>query len=151
MILMGSGQALKWTEAPALRAQLTSLLDGISAAAELDGFAVGYAKSDTNSYFNGNNQNPSYVNSWFTHGMLDSADVDPRALKLARDFNSWWNNNTYLPQLFPQDGGDAHKGPPPHGYDPQNGYTSTAPFANGHMLSVAFLPQQVSLRVFTNH
>ena len=134
MILMGAGQALRWTEAPALRSVLEALLQGIADAAEEDGFAVGYAKADTNSAFGGNNQNPSYVNSWFTHGMLDSADVDPRALALARNFNSWWNNCTYLPQLFPQDGGERHVGPSPHGYNPAAGYTSSAPFAHGHLL-----------------
>ena len=134
MILMGAGQALRWTEAPALRSVLEALLQGIAAAAEEDGFAVGYAKNETNSNYRGNNQLPSYVNSWFTHGMLDSADVDPRALTLARAFNSWWNNNSYLPQLFPQDSGEHHVGPNPHGYNPAAGYTSSAPFAHGHML-----------------
>lgn len=136
MILMGAGQALKWTEAPALRTQLNALIQGIAEAAEEDGFAVGYSKADTNSDFGGNNQLPSYVNSWFTHGMLDAADVNPAALAIARGMNTWWNNCTYLPQLFPQGGGvDGNKdNTTPHGYDPAHGYTSTEPFAHGHML-----------------
>jgi hypothetical protein len=133
-ILMGTGQALKWTEAPALRAVLTTLLDGIIAAAEDSGYAVGYPEADTNAYMGGNNQLPSYVNSWFTHGLLDSAEVDPRALLVARKMNSWWNNCTFLPQLFPQDGGEDHVGPPAHGYDPARGITSQFPWPAGHML-----------------
>ena len=133
-LLMGAGGALRWTEHAALRSLLTGLLDGIAACVEADGFAVGFPRADTNAYRGGNNQLPSYVNSWFTHSMLEAAPVDGRALGIARGFNSWWNNCTYIPQLFPQDGSDAHAGPAPHGYDPAHGTQSTSPFSNGHML-----------------
>ena len=134
MLLMGAGGALRWTEHAALRARLVAVVEGIAAVAEASGFAVGYPESDTNADMNGNNQLPSYVNSWFTHGMLEAAAIDPRALDVARAFNTWWNNCSYLPQLFPQDGSDDHEGPAPTGYDPARGMTSSSPFAHGHML-----------------
>lgn len=134
MLLMGAGGALRWTQHDVLRARLVALVEGIAAVREADGFAVGYAKADTNSDYNGNNQLPSYVNSWFTHGMLEAAAIEPLALELARGMNDWWNNCSYLPELFPQDGGDDHAGPEVHGYDPADGYTSTSPFAHGHLL-----------------
>lgn len=68
------------------------------------------------------------------HGLLETAPIDARALAIARAFNSWWNNCTYLPQLFPQAGGPGYTGPLPHGFNPAAGYTSTSPFANGHLL-----------------
>ena len=134
MLLMGAGGALRWTEHAALRARLVAVVEGVAAVAEASGFAVGYREADTNADMGGNNQLPSYVNSWFTHGMLEAAAIDPRALDVARAFNSYWNNNSFLPQLFPQDTGDAHEGPAPHGYDPAHGYTSSAPFLHGHLL-----------------
>ena len=134
MLLMGAGGALRWTEHAALRATLSALIGGISAVVEADGYAFGYPKEETNADMGGNNQLPSYVNSWFTHGMLEASVIDPRALSLARATNSWWNNCTYLPQLFPQDGGDDHAGPVVNGYDPERGMTSTSPFAHGHLL-----------------
>lgn len=133
-LLMGAGGALRWTEHGALRALLTDLLDGIAACQEGDGFAVGYPRGDTNADMGGNNQLPSYVNSWFTHGLLEAAFADGRALGIARGMNSWWNNCTYLPQLFPMDGGEDHAGPIPHGFDPASGTQSSAPFAHGHLL-----------------
>ena len=133
-LLMGAGGALRWTEHGALRALLTGLLDGIAACQEGDGYAVGYPRTDTNADMGGNNQLPSYVNSWFTHGLLEAAFADGRALGIARGMNSWWNNCTYLPQLFPMDGGEDHAGPAPHGYDPAHGTQSSAPFAHGHLL-----------------
>ena len=134
MLLMGAGGALRWTQHDALRARLVAVVEGIAAVAEASGFAVGYRESDTNADMHGNNQLPSYVNSWFTHGMLEAAAVDPRALDVARAFNSYWNNCSFLPQLFPQDTGDAHEGPVPNGYDPAHGYTSSSPFFHGHLL-----------------
>jgi hypothetical protein len=134
MLLMGAGGALRWTEHETLRSRLIEIVDGIAAVVESDGFAVGYPESDTNAYMNGNNQLPSYVNSWFTHGMLEASFIDERALMIARNQNTWWNNCTYLPQLFPQDSGDDHEGPAPNGYDPSRGMTSSEPFSNGHLL-----------------
>jgi len=134
LLLMGAGGTLRWTEHAVLRSRLVEIIEGIAAVAEADGFAMGYPEEDTNAYMNGNNQLPSYVNSWFTHGMLEASYIDDRALILARNQNSWWNNCTYLPQLFPQDGGDDHEGPVPNGYDPANGMESSEPFANGHLL-----------------
>lgn len=134
MILMGAGGALRWTAHEKLRGVLTELLDGIEAAADADGFAVGYTRAEQAGYDNGNNQNPSYVSSWFTHGMLEASVVDPRAITLARNWNTWWNNNTDLPLFFPQDGSDDHQGPLPNGYDPEHGTMSTSPFATGHLL-----------------
>ena len=84
MVLMGAGNALRWHDDAALRATFTALLDGIAAAVDEDGFAVGYPETMTNSYDGGNNQLPSYVNSWFTHSMLESALLDDRALAIAR-------------------------------------------------------------------
>jgi hypothetical protein len=132
--LMGAGGALRWTESPALRALLDALVDGIAAAVDADGYAVGYPEAEINAPMHGNNQLPSYVNSWFTHGMLEAAHVRPDALGIARAFNSWWNNNSALPLLFPVDSGPNHTGPPPHGWDPAANMTSTEPFAVGHML-----------------
>ena len=134
MLLMGAGGALRWTEHEELRSRLVSIVEGIAAVVEADGFAVGYPEEQTNAYMNGNNQLPSYVNSWFTHGMLEASFIDERALIIARNQNSWWNNCTYLPQLFPGDGGDDHEGPVPQGYDPAHGMESSMPFANGHLL-----------------
>jgi hypothetical protein len=131
---MGAGGALRWTESPALRALLDALVDGIAAAVDADGYAVGYPEAEINAPMHGNNQLPSYVNSWFTHGMLEAAHVRPDALGIARAFNSWWNNNSALPLLFPVDSGPNHTGPPPNGWDPAANMTSTEPFAVGHML-----------------
>jgi len=86
--LMGAGGALRWTTNAPLRALLDALVDGIAAAVDADGYAVGYPEADTNAFMNGNNQLPSYVASWFTHGMLEAAHIRPEALGIARGFNS---------------------------------------------------------------
>lgn len=133
--MQGAGGALKWQEVPALRQALDTLVAGIAAAAQPNGFAVGYAEEDTNSDFNGDNQNPSYVQSWFLHGLLEAdAAGNPQALAIARAHSDWWNNCTYLPELYPQDSGPDHWGPAPNGYNPSAGTMSSAPFAHGHML-----------------
>jgi len=132
--LMGAGGALRWAESAPLRALLDALVDGIAAAADSDGYAVGFPEADMDASMNGNNQLPSYVMSWFTHGLLEAAHTRPDALVIARAMNSWWNNNSALPLLFPVDSGPDHVGPPPHGWDPAANMTSSAPFATGHML-----------------
>ena len=131
-LLMSLGGINRWIKDDNISSTITLLVNGIQECVEDDGFAVGYPETMTNGNDNGDNQLPSYVNSWFTHGLLEIGT--PQALTIARNFNSWWNNNTYLPQLFPMDGGDGHVGPAPNGYDPDHGTMSYAPFANGHLL-----------------
>jgi hypothetical protein len=130
--LMGFGGVAKWTGEADIVAARDTLVEGIAACAEPDGFAFGYAEADTNAAMNGNNQLPSYVNSWFAHGMLEAGTE--LALSVARDAMLWFVNSTHIPELFPMDGGDGHLGPAPNGYNPAGGTMSTEPFAHGHML-----------------
>jgi hypothetical protein len=66
--------------------------------------------------------------------MLEAAHIRPEALDIARGFNSWWNNNTYLPLQFPMNSGPNWTGTPPHGWDPEANMTSSEPFSVSHLL-----------------
>jgi hypothetical protein len=130
--LMGFGGVAKWTGEPDIVAARDALVQGIAACAENDSYAFGYPREDTNADMGGNNQLPSYVNSWFAHGLLE-AGTD-LALQVAKGSMLWFVNSTYIPQLYPMDGGDGHWGPPPNGYNPEGGTMSEEPFAHGHMI-----------------
>ena len=62
-------------------------MDGIEKATAVSGFAAAFAENET-MY----RENPDYVLSWLTHGLLETEVVtaDARALTIARNMIGWF-------------------------------------------------------------
>ena len=101
--MMGAGGHLRWQNHAELRKRLDTVLDGIQNATTSAGFAAAFAENET-MY----RENPNYVLSWLTHGLLEAEVVqsDTRALNIARNMIDWFNDlshNALLPEFMPPD------------------------------------------------
>ena len=102
--MMGAGGHLRWLEDQnELRRRLDVVLEGIENATTAAGFAAAFAENET-MY----RENPDYVLSWLTHGLLETEVVqsDKRALTIARNMIDWFNDlskNILLPEFMPPD------------------------------------------------
>ena len=130
--LMGAGGILRWPApegcctSPAssccasraeLRRRFDEVLAGIYKATEASGFAAAFAENET-MY----RENPDYVLSWLTHGLLEAeiahADSSGKALGIARGMIDWFSNTTQnflLPEFMPPDRTIAADVPPMYG------------------------------------
>jgi DUF1680 family protein len=87
LFLMGSGNALRWTENEALSMRMNKVIDGIEACKKNNGFIMAYPEEETNL-----SENANYVRSWVTHGLIDASIAgNPKALKLIRGQLDWFN------------------------------------------------------------
>jgi hypothetical protein len=88
--MMGSGGATRWAELPELRSRLEAVVGNISELQGHDGFAMAFPRNETN-----NHENPNYVQSWVTHGLLeaDAGGVSGAAAVLRKHFD-WFNYAT---------------------------------------------------------
>ena len=105
--MMGSGGATRWAELPELRSRLEAVVGNISELQGEDGFAMAFPRNATN-----NHENPNYVQSWVTHGLLeaDAGGVSGAAAVLRKHYD-WFNYATdILARMLP-----PLSGPPPHG------------------------------------
>jgi len=91
LFLMGAGNALRWTEQAALRARLDAVVAGIEACRQPNGFIMAYKEEEAlNSPVTA--ENPNYVRSWVTHGLIDASLAgNTRALPLIRGHQDWLN------------------------------------------------------------
>jgi DUF1680 family protein len=91
LFLMGSGNALRWNDNAALRAKLDAVVAGIDACKQPNGFIMAYREDEAlNSPVT--TENPNYVRSWVTHGLLDASLAgNPQALPLIRGHHDWLN------------------------------------------------------------
>ena len=88
--MMGSGGATRWQHLPELRAKLEQVVGNMSALAGEDGFAMAFLRNETNSH-----ENPDYVQSWVTHGLLEAAASGlSGALQVLRKHFDWYNYET---------------------------------------------------------
>jgi DUF1680 family protein len=87
LFLMGSGNALRWTENTALRKRMNDVIDGIEANRKPNGFIMAYPEEETDQ-----SENANYVRSWLTHGLIDASIAgNEKALKLIRGHLDWFN------------------------------------------------------------
>eukprot|EP00041_Stephanoeca_diplocostata_P036289 m.1317491 g.1317491 ORF g.1317491 m.1317491 type:complete len:820 (+) comp24840_c0_seq35:130-2589(+) len=115
--LMGAGGALRYgvadngTVAVALaRVQqtVTAIVDGIAAAQDpTTGYAMGFPMNESTYH-----ENPDYVTSWVTHGLLEAATSgNDKALTVLRRHFDWFNHaTTKLPFFLPPRGGNEGVG-----------------------------------------
>ena len=116
LFLMGSGNALRWEENPQLRARMNAVVAGIAACKQTNGFIMAYTEKDTTFH-----ENPNYVRSWITHGLIDAALAgNPQALPLIRGHLDWFNHCEYLAQVV-----DNQHGYIPDHYIPYQGMISS--------------------------
>ena len=100
--LMGAGGALRWragANGGALRRTAAALVAGIGAAQDKsDGYLMAFGKNV--SHFK---ENPDYVTSWLTHGLLEVAVAMPSsgALSMLRKHFDWFNSAEGLPLFLP--------------------------------------------------
>lgn len=129
--LMGAGGILRWpmsccmnggtssccASRAELRRRFDMVLAGIYNATQIDGFAAAFAENET-MY----RENPDYVLSWLTHGLLEAdiaqADGSGRAIQVARGMIDWFSNvsrNWLLPEFMPPDRTNSSDVPPVYG------------------------------------
>lgn len=143
LFLMGAGNSLRWANHSGLAAQdprleqllsaVNQVVDGIAECQDpLDGYLMAFTRNATPT-----RENPDYVTSWVTHGLLSAwhgglaanrTDAIPKMLRAHFD---WFNSNEYLPEFLPPNGGPMSDTPPP-GYDPvpplnRTGYGAAGP------------------------
>lgn len=96
--MMGSGGATRWKRLPELHAKLEQVVGNISDLQGSDGFAMAFLRNETN-----NHENPDYVQSWVTHGLLEVAGAGiSGALHILRSHYDWFNYETdVLARLLP--------------------------------------------------
>lgn len=101
LFLMGSGNALRWTDNPALQDKMDTVIDGIDRCKQANGFIMAYKETETiDSPVAAKNENPNYVRSKLVQGLIEAGIAgNPRALPLARGHQDWFNKCEYLPRL----------------------------------------------------
>jgi DUF1680 family protein len=94
--LMGAGNTLRWVEHAELRKRMNSLIDGIEACREPNGYILAYPANNVRS------EEPNYGRAWFTHGLIDAAIAgNPKAYGLLRGHADWFNHwDAMLPKLI---------------------------------------------------
>ena len=99
---MGMGNALRWTDAPALQAAAGAILAGIANYSQPNGWLFAFNESSI-----WLDNLPDYCAGWVTRGLLALADQGgfPDALPLARGQISVFNNHSLLPWFLPPNGG----------------------------------------------
>eukprot|EP00730_Choanoeca_flexa_P000817 TRINITY_DN10349_c0_g1_i2.p1 TRINITY_DN10349_c0_g1~~TRINITY_DN10349_c0_g1_i2.p1 ORF type:complete len:845 (+),score=151.56 TRINITY_DN10349_c0_g1_i2:219-2537(+) len=114
--LMGSGGVARWPDPNiTLVARMHDVVKGIADLQEPDGYIMAFPRNATT-----HRENPDYVTSWLTHGLLEAAIAgNDQALPLLRQHFNWFNNCTYLPLYLPPDdrpsAGYAYGQPDGHG------------------------------------
>lgn len=130
--LMGAGGALRWIDDLELRTNVQTVVNGIRAYAEPDGWL--WAFNETNI---GYDNLPDYCASWVTRGLLDAAGAGVEgALDLARQSVSTFNNHSSLPFFLPPNGGPHPVQPYPAGFNnvTSGGYGQPS----GHMIYIQY-------------
>lgn len=92
-LLMGAGNALRWTEDVDLEKMLNDVLDVISSSAESDGYCMAVPKSEFP-----RNEYPHYVRIWLTYGLIAAyLSGNNRALETLKAWQNWFNSSRELP------------------------------------------------------
>jgi hypothetical protein len=91
--LMGAGGAARWPSPNStLVERMMEVVDGIAATQEADGYIMAFTRNETIV-----RENPDYVVSWLTHGLLEAAIAgSSKALPMLRQHFNWFNNCTWV-------------------------------------------------------
>ena len=121
--MMGAGGHVRWANDSALWAALSAVVEGVRENQQADGFAMAFAQADTHC-----RENPDYVTSWMTHGLLEAAGAGLAvALDILRKHYDWFSYaQDELAQFLPPLGGPNVSGLPWPGGEPPDPYG--APF-----------------------
>ena len=121
--MMGAGGHVRWANDSALWAALSAVVEGVRENQQADGFAMAFAQADTHC-----RENPDYVTSWMTHGLLEAAGAGLAvALDILRKHYDWFSYaQDELAQFLPPLGGANVSGLPWPGGEPPDPYG--APF-----------------------
>ena len=93
MVLMGAGNALRWTEDSELSAIVDEIVDEIKACSEEDGYLMAVPKEEF-----GTLEYPHYVRIWLTYGLYGAAlGGNKDALEMLRNWQDWFNQCDDLP------------------------------------------------------
>ncbi|MDR2862447.1 MAG: glycoside hydrolase family 127 protein [Puniceicoccales bacterium] len=94
--LMGAGNTLRWLPDPKLQTFLDTVLDGIEACREPNGYILPHPADKPIA------EEPNYARAWLTHGLIDAAIAGhPKALPLLRGHADWFNTwDAFHPKLL---------------------------------------------------
>jgi hypothetical protein len=105
---MGAGGVARWTDAPEMHEAMQQVVTGIRACQGPDGYAMAFPRNESD-----RQENPNYVTSWLTHGLLEAAQSgSSEALSILRAHFDWFNGAETLPHFLPPLGGADIPGPP---------------------------------------
>ena len=117
--MMGAGGHVRWANDSVLWKTLVDVVDGVSDAQQSNGFAMAFNEEDTHC-----RENPDYVTSWMTHGLLEASEAGiTKALSILRrhyDFFDYAQDE--LAQFLPPLGGANVTGLPWPGGEPPDPY-----------------------------
>lgn len=134
LFMMGSGGVLRWEEHDELRARLQAVVKGIAQSQEPSGYAMAF-------HYNVSwmHENPDYVTSWVTHGLLQAAraGVDGGIDVLRRHFD-FFENCSSVPRYLPPNTGPT-AAPPPRGWT--TNFTTGFGAAQGHEIYLIYQGQ----------
>ena len=107
LYMMGLGGALRWKNDTELWQRLSAVVGNLSALQEADGYLMAFPKNESTYH-----ENPNYVTSWVTHGLLEAHVAgQPGALQALRRHFDWFNYATdYLAQFLPPCSGPGTPG-----------------------------------------
>ncbi|MDR2370416.1 MAG: glycoside hydrolase family 127 protein [Treponema sp.] len=95
MILMGAGNALRWTSDANLEKLVNTIIDEIKSCSEDDGYLMAVPKEQF-----GTLEYPHYVRIWLTYGLYAAAlGGNPHAMDMLRRWQDWFNRCDDLPVI----------------------------------------------------
>jgi hypothetical protein len=95
--LMGAANTVRWIEHPELQRRIATIVDGIAACKEPNGYIMAYP-ADSIFY----SERAAYTRAWLTHGLLEAGySGNTKALELLRGYYDWFNGQAeILPSLL---------------------------------------------------
>jgi DUF1680 family protein len=94
--LMGSGNTVRWMDAPELHHRMVQLINGIEECRETNGYIMAYPPD---SIFH--SEYAAYTRSWVTQGLIEAGYAgNPKAFELLRGYYDWFDHCSYLPELL---------------------------------------------------
>ncbi len=94
--LMGAGNTLRWLDDVELRSRMNSLVDGIEACRQPNGYIMAYPEDTIFT-----SERAAYTRAWLTHGLIEAGYAgNPKAFPLLRGYYDWFDKNPYLPELL---------------------------------------------------
>lgn len=134
--LMGAGGTVRWVSNETIGSRLRAVVNGIADNVDnSSGYIMAFPMNESIYH-----ENPNYVTSWVTHGLLEASIGDPIvrniALRLLRGHFDWLDTSSNLPLYLPPRGADQTPFPNVRGKDADP--VEVQQFDNGHLIYIIY-------------